>query len=861
MEDFLEYKTRGQSEPYGKPRVFLCSLPEDRGYFEILTEKILSKQNCSIWYVKDAVNLNEASDDYIAAISQMQLVVIPVTNKLLSAHNTVTETVLPYCLANCIPVLPIVQETGIVEKYAEVFGNLQFLDSSSEDETALSFDDKLQTYLDSVLVTDEKMEQIRKAFRSNIFLSYRKKDRGNARKLMEQIHSDDYFWDIAIWYDEFLIPGEDFAKNITTALNQCDLFLLHVTPSLLEKNNYVLCCEYPMALQLKKTVLPVETVPTSGFKLRLKFKKLPKVIKSQNTVALHQRLIKLLNIHEKPDINDSEKCYLIGLAYLNGINIEVNREKAVHLITLSAEKGNLTAIKALVQMYLHGNGVERNHASATEWQKKLVHILRESFLAGDTSDAMAKSQLIYELSTLGNMYASEKKYDQARSAYEDMKLLGYAFTSAEKIRLIDIEMLMTASMNEGSAYLQQQRFKEAANSFEESLKWWSFFSSSNDGNKPNLRTITDVLLKSGASVNLVYLASNCYQYLGEANANLGDISTAFENYKNANELLDVIDREDVAKLENWHAIMHSKAILHMRLAEAYEASGNFEASGSEFLQSITNMETLHEEMKSDQSAVSLSICYNKYGQFLKDHNDLLGAREQFSKSVSLLRSIVTGGESLENKRNLSISLKYLALTYRNDDTNETLMMDLLSESMMLMIKIESDNDAESVMECCAFLVQCYSRRKDLENALLFHHRCNMVFHDIPEERQTLEMLRHMSSSCVDAGIALEAANEKTDAMSLYKQSIVIQQRIVMITSDDDDVADYAFSLMRYGTTPAYEKDVKQSMNDKMKSIQTAYLIFSKLCEKHPDNERYAELLQKAKSTVGVLSALFGMGSE
>lgn len=48
----LRYKTRGNTDPKGKPNVFFCCHPDDFDtYFEPISTEILAKQNCAIWYL------------------------------------------------------------------------------------------------------------------------------------------------------------------------------------------------------------------------------------------------------------------------------------------------------------------------------------------------------------------------------------------------------------------------------------------------------------------------------------------------------------------------------------------------------------------------------------------------------------------------------------------------------------------------------------------------------------------------------------------------------------------------------------------------------------------------------------------
>ena len=135
------------------------------------------------------------------------------------------------------------QEGGLDDVFNKKFGDLQYLDKFNTDPTSIPYEEKLTKYLESVIVGDELAKKVRAAFDAYIFLSYRKKDRKYAQELMKLIHSNPLCRDIAIWYDEFLTPGEDYNRNIENALSKSKMFILVVTPCLLEESNYVMRVE------------------------------------------------------------------------------------------------------------------------------------------------------------------------------------------------------------------------------------------------------------------------------------------------------------------------------------------------------------------------------------------------------------------------------------------------------------------------------------------------------------------------------------------------------------------------------------------------------------------------------------------
>lgn len=216
---------------------------------------------------------------------------MPITTKLLCSQNVALDIEFKFALENHIPVLPLMQERGLEELFNLKCGDLQFLDEHNNDSTAISYTEKLEKYLASVLIGDELAAKIRAAFDAYVFLSYRKKDRKYAQELMHLIHKNDFCRDIAIWYDEFLTPGENFNDSIKEALQKSGLFVLTVTPNLINEPNYVMTTEYPMAKQDGKLILPAELVPTDREQLSEKYEDIPQPADAHNEAELSEALL------------------------------------------------------------------------------------------------------------------------------------------------------------------------------------------------------------------------------------------------------------------------------------------------------------------------------------------------------------------------------------------------------------------------------------------------------------------------------------------------------------------------------------------------------------------------------------------
>ncbi len=76
----MKYKTRGSVHPQGKPRVYFTGYPKDIAlYFAEITDMILERQNCAIFYDEDPTVI-EDEETYFSDLRQMQLIVIVVTS-------------------------------------------------------------------------------------------------------------------------------------------------------------------------------------------------------------------------------------------------------------------------------------------------------------------------------------------------------------------------------------------------------------------------------------------------------------------------------------------------------------------------------------------------------------------------------------------------------------------------------------------------------------------------------------------------------------------------------------------------------------------------------------------------------------
>ena len=406
-------KLRSKGYAKGLPRVFFTCHPDDfERSFDWVCGALDEAVKCAVYYPEDmALPLTEEQQE--TDLTQMNLFIVPVSIKTLTEPCRTMDSDVPFAFAHNIAVLPIMMESGLDEIYSrpDRFGTRQYLDPFAKDDTAILFKDKLYKHLSELLIDDETAKRVRAAFDAYIFLSYRKKDRRLANELMKRIHSDPRCRDVAIWYDEFLIPGESFSEGIADALDKSSLFTLMITPSLLEDGNYVLTHEYPMAVGSGKTILPAEVSPTDRGRLADCYKDLPEVIDGNDGDAVCGIIDKNVDPAVKTDPDDPEKLYLMGLAYQEGIDVEIDRKRGTDLIEKAAQALYPQAVRRLRNMYFKAVDVRFDYEKAAFWAGKLVDILTEEKGEKDP-------QTLKELNLYGRMLKKAGRIKEAKDVYQ-----------------------------------------------------------------------------------------------------------------------------------------------------------------------------------------------------------------------------------------------------------------------------------------------------------------------------------------------------------------------------------------------------------------------------------------------------------
>ena len=106
--------------------------------------------------------------------------------------------------------------------------------------------------------------------------------------------------------------------------------------------------EYPAAKNSKKAILPAQMELTDRNLLSIKYSDIPECADPLNKALFKEHLAGALGFIARPENDtDPEHLFLIGMAYRDGIEVEVDRKKARELFKLAADAGHPDAMFAM----------------------------------------------------------------------------------------------------------------------------------------------------------------------------------------------------------------------------------------------------------------------------------------------------------------------------------------------------------------------------------------------------------------------------------------------------------------------------------------------------------------------------------
>ena len=661
----LQYITRGKSGPEGKPRVYFSCHPADfETAFPIIPADILRHVNCTIWYDPALAKTSTPADPSTPArpdarseaetppdtpedddalrnelqeiFNEIQLVVFAVSSHFLYEKNRAKDLELPLAMENHIPILPIMLENGLGYEFSNNCAKIQVVSRYVTDPTATPYEEVLETFLSSVLIGDELAEKVRTAFDAYVFLSYRKKDRSHAHRLMRLIHENEAFRDIAIWYDEFLVPGEGFNEAIKAAFEKSSLFTMAVTPHLEEEGNYVMRVEYPMARDRhekdeKYQIIPVEMYEPKDAVDGKDWRIDPEELTHHNEFK-YREIRDMRDEHLRPELskafldaleqiarreNDGSAVhrFFIGLAYLNKIDVEKDYDKALKLIKSAAEDKEpcMEATEKLADMYLHGEGVPADRKEAIHWQKTLASQYLDAYKKNHDPDAHKGFGTLYfkSLVKLSDMQRDSSDLDGAMDSIR--QALTFADKLEEEVGVREQERDKAVLLNRlGGIYRDRSDYASAGDCFRKSCRIYEQ-QSAEIGTRRARRDL-----------------SVSYEHLGDLCRKQGDLPGAKIYYGKTLSLREQLKKDPLSP----SARRDLSAVL-TKLGNLQKAAKNYVKAGEYYMQALEMDEILAAELKTPQAEDDYGVSLSKIGDIQKALKNLPDADLSYGHALEL----------------------------------------------------------------------------------------------------------------------------------------------------------------------------------------------------------------------------------
>lgn len=792
----MKYKTNFTAPLNDKPKIYYTAHPDDYDvWFEKITHDLFKLSECAVFYDPDPEN-PEDLENYEFDLSQMNLIVIPVTYNFLTRPCRAFDDVFRISQAEHIPFLPVLTDPDQYDLFNAKCGNLQALCPFSKDPTEINYETKLKNYLDDLFLSSEQIQEIKNAFYNYIFLSYRKKDRAKAQKLMKVIHENDRCTDLAIWYDEFLSPGENFNDSIRNVLHKSALFAMAVTPSLVEEPNYVRSIEYPEACRANKAILPVMAEETEMNLIRKAFPTLSTVF-SMDAGQLKDPL----SIAARESVNhDPRHNYLIGLAYLNGIDVEIDPKRGIHLIEKAAHQDFLPAIEEMITICHKGKGRKSSLSDALCWAEKAAAL-----------DPGANS--FYRIGML-----SEENHQLSTAKDYYLKVLSIILPQLPELRtpesMLDIS---TMCLNLGNLCIKQKHFPEALKYYEYALQIDQSLAEQSE-QTIFLRRLGTTCSKIGRVFMLQNNFSKAYDYY----------SRALEIYQNERNQFDT------------PAASRNMAVIFEHLSSLFCSQNNFSEALNYSRKSLEILENLHTQSETPQSQRDLAIVCIKTGDIFRLQNDLSKASAYYQRALDLSRKAVQYDESPDSLINLGLSFQWIGDIYQKEN-KISIAYDQYLNALEVFQGLNQQHETPDTLRNLAIsfvrVADIFSIQNHPEKAEHYYQNALQLYQKLNEQAETAESLYDLAFIYRKSGEVCELQDRPDDARDYFMKAAQTDQKLTQISESSENLRNLAADYSWIG-------DIFQKQNHQSEALdyyQMSYDIFYKLNQQSETPESIHDL--------------------
>lgn len=403
--------------------LILCHPQQIPYYLSKLKDYIWERfSNVTIWQSK-----MEVTDKFqlLKEVEHMDAVICFVTELFMSSSNKIVDFLFLNIIKLKKPVLPIVVGEGLENVFDKKYSHIHFI--KCKDIRKLRYD-MIEEFVRGIQVTRTKQHQwfeVQDArfecFSQSFFISYRKVDGKYIDYVQRKIHKEMALIDTQLWYDSYLVPGENYDENLIKMINKCSVILLLVTSHLLESDHYVKRVEMRYAKKFRKPVVAILMEKMEKKDLEALFYQygIDKVYDLREwksfTDILSDANIQLPDVEIYP-----QRLVRIGMAYMNGMHIERNVQIACELLYQATKYSYLPAFEKLLEIKTgeYEEEIQRYEEAVKEATSIEVDI---NILDENTEYIDNKNFLIEELLESKSRKSKEtyKDYEEAVTLFED----------------------------------------------------------------------------------------------------------------------------------------------------------------------------------------------------------------------------------------------------------------------------------------------------------------------------------------------------------------------------------------------------------------------------------------------------------
>ncbi len=314
-----------------KPKVYICAHPQDLPiYKKMLTEQMQLLMWCDI-YTDDELSTDRFVHYWM--LRDMRFFLVPVTRRLLSENNMAMRKV-RFAREHQIPVIPWLMEDGLEKLFALRCSGMPYLRR----------EEPLDTFVKEFRMDRKTVLRIRDAFDGVVYLDAQPCDSRFVRQMQCLIHRCACCDNLG--FSPYPQPQEG------------QIYMLVLTEQML-KNPELALTHYETAKALNLPTIAVMMYELDPKRIQDAFPWVSQVIDPYDEGELEYVLmdaLELAGIRYSSEMKP-EQMYLLGLAFLNGVDMEMDRSRGIAYIRQAAYANWGEAKEKLTSLQHIGDGV------------------------------------------------------------------------------------------------------------------------------------------------------------------------------------------------------------------------------------------------------------------------------------------------------------------------------------------------------------------------------------------------------------------------------------------------------------------------------------------------------------------------